>query len=145
MLVSAFTKDVRMPPIGMTTGGVDFSDKALVLKEAAGDVAAVTVNYGTFINTVLDFLIIAFAIFLVVKAMNAAKKKEEAAPAAPPAPSKEELRLTELRDALRTRSAVRAQRHASARGVRLTTPRAESRARPAAGTGSSSPRARAAP
>ena len=102
-IVSSFTNDVLMPPIGMITGGVDFSDKALVLKEAAGDVAAATVNYGTFMNTVLDFLIIALAIFLVGRAMNAAEKKEEAAPAAPPAPSKEEVLLTEIRDALRTR------------------------------------------
>jgi large conductance mechanosensitive channel len=66
-----------------------------------GETAAVTVNYGVFINAVLDFTIIAFAIFMVVKALNSAKKKEEEAPAAPPAPSKEEVLLTEIRDALR--------------------------------------------
>ncbi|MCA9512209.1 MAG: large-conductance mechanosensitive channel protein MscL [Myxococcota bacterium] len=102
-IVSSFTNDVLMPPIGMLTGGIDFSDKALVLKEAVGETAAVTLNYGTFVNTVIDFLIIAFAIFMVVKAMNSAKRKEEAAPPAPPAPSKEEVLLTEIRDALRSR------------------------------------------
>ena len=99
-IVSSFTNDVLMPPIGMLTGGIDFSDKALVLKEAVGETAAVTLNYGTFVNTVIDFLIIAFAIFMVVKAMNSAKRKEEAAPPAPPAPSKEEVLLTEIRDLL---------------------------------------------
>jgi len=102
-IVTSFTNDVLMPPIGMLTGGVDFSDKVLTLKEAIGDAAAVTLNYGTFINVILDFLIIAFAIFLVVKAMNAAKRKEEEAPAAPPEPSKQEVLLTEIRDALRSR------------------------------------------
>jgi len=75
----------------------------LTLKAREGDVAAVTLNYGAFINTVLDFLIVAIAIFMMIKLMNAAKKKEEAAPAAPPAPSKEEVLLTEIRDALRSR------------------------------------------
>ena len=104
-IVTSFTNDILMPPIGMLLGGVDFSELKLELKPAVGDVAAVTVNYGTFVNIVLDFLIIAFAIFLVVKAMNAAmaatKKQEAAAP--PPAPSKEEVLLTEIRDALRSR------------------------------------------
>jgi len=100
-IVSSFVNDVLMPPIGMLMGGVDFKDLAIVLKEAAGETAAVTVNYGAFIQTVLDFLIIAFAIFMVVKAMNNLKKKEEAAPAAPPKPSAEEVLLTEIRDALK--------------------------------------------
>jgi large conductance mechanosensitive channel len=100
-IVSSFVSDVLMPPIGMMMGGVDFSDLALVLQEASGDVAAVTINYGSFIQTVVDFLIIAFAIFMVVKAMNNMKKKEEAAPAAPPKPSAEEVLLTEIRDALK--------------------------------------------
>ena len=82
-------------------GGVDFKDLAIVLKEAVGETAAVTVNYGMFIQTVLDFLIIAFAIFMVIKAMNNLKKKEEAAPAEPPKPSAEEVLLTEIRDALK--------------------------------------------
>ena len=100
-IVSSFVNDVLMPPIGMMMGGVDFNDLAVVLKEASGDVAAVTLNYGSFIQTVVDFLIIAFAIFMVVKAMNNMKKKEEAAPAAPPKPSAEEVLLTEIRDALK--------------------------------------------
>lgn len=100
-IVSSFVNDVLMPPIGMLMGGVDFKDLAIVLKDAVGETAAVTVNYGMFIQTVLDFLIIAFAIFMVVKAMNNMKKKEEAAPAAPPKPSAEEVLLTEIRDALK--------------------------------------------
>lgn len=102
-IVTSFTNDILMPPIGLMLGGVDFSSLALTLKQAAGDTAAVSVNYGVFINSVLDFLIIAFAIFLVVKTMNTAMKKKEQAPAVPPAPSKEETLLTEIRDALRTR------------------------------------------
>ncbi|MFK8014449.1 MAG: large-conductance mechanosensitive channel protein MscL [Gammaproteobacteria bacterium] len=100
-IVSSFVADVLMPPIGLAMGGVDFGELAVTLKEAVGETAAVTLNYGTFIQTVVDFLIIAFAIFMVVKAMNASKKKEEEAPAAPPEPSKEEVLLTEIRDALR--------------------------------------------
>lgn len=100
-IVSSFVNDVLMPPIGILVGGMDFRDLAIVLKEASGDVAAVTLNYGSFIQTVLDFIIIAFAIFMVVKAMNNLKKKEEAAPAAPPKPSAEVELLTEIRDALK--------------------------------------------
>ena len=100
-IVSSFVNDVLMPPIGMLMGGVDFGDLAVTLQEASGDVAAVTLNYGSFIQTVIDFLIIAFAIFMVVKAMNNMKQKEEAAPAAPPKPSAEEVLLTEIRDALK--------------------------------------------
>lgn len=100
-IVTSFVNDVLMPPIGMALGGVDFSDLAVTLKEASGDVAAVTVNYGSFIQTVIDFIIIAFAIFMVVKAMNNLKKKEEAAPPAPPKPSAEENLLTEIRDILK--------------------------------------------
>ena len=104
-IVSSLVSDVLMPPIGVLLGGVDFSDLKITLKEAVGETAAVSVNYGSFLNVILDFLIIAFAIFLVVKAMNTAmssmKKKE--APAAPPGPSKEEVLLTEIRDALRAK------------------------------------------
>ena len=87
--------------IGLIIGGVNFSNLAITLKKAVGDAAAVTINYGKFIQTVFDFIIIAFAIFMVIKGMNSLKKKEEEAPAAPPAPSKEEVLLTEIRDALR--------------------------------------------
>lgn len=100
-IVSSFVNDVLMPPIGMLMGGVDFSDLAVTLQESSGDVAAVTLNYGSFIQTVVDFLIIAFAIFMVVKAMNNLKKKEEEAPKEPPKPSAEEVLLTEIRDALK--------------------------------------------
>lgn len=104
-IVTSFTNDVLMPPIGLLLGGVDFSDLKIPIKDAVGETAAVSINYGAFINVILDFLIIAFAIFLVVKAMNTAmssmKKKEAAAP--PPGPSKEEVLLTEIRDALRSR------------------------------------------
>ncbi len=100
-IVSSFVNDVLMPPIGLLLGGVDFSNLAMTLQEAAGEAEAVTLNYGMFIQTVVDFLIIAFAIFMVIKAMNAAKTKEEEAPEAPPEPSKEEVLLTEIRDALR--------------------------------------------
>ena len=102
-IVSSFVADVLMPPIGMVLGGVDFSDLAVTLQEASGEAAAVTLSYGVFIQTIVDFVIIAFAIFMVVKAMNSVKKKEEEAPAAPPKPSKEEELLTEIRDALQSK------------------------------------------
>jgi len=102
-IVSSFVADVVMPPIGLLVGGVDFSKLAITLKEAAEGAAAVTLNYGKFIQTVVDFLIVAFAIFMVVKGMNALKKKEEAAPPPPPPPppTKEELLLGEIRDLLK--------------------------------------------
>jgi len=106
-IVSSFVADVIMPPIGLLIGGVDFTDLKLTLKEAVIDAAgavtteAVTINYGNFIQTAIDFIIIAFAIFMMIKAMNSMKKKEEAAPAAPPAPTKEETLLTEIRDLLK--------------------------------------------
>ena len=100
-IITAFVGGVLMPPIGLLLGGVDFSDLSIILQEASGDVAAVTLNYGAFIQTVVDFIIIAFAIFMVVKAMNKMKKKEEAKPAAPPKPSAEETLLTEIRDSLK--------------------------------------------
>ncbi|PID89855.1 MAG: large conductance mechanosensitive channel protein MscL [Bacteroidetes bacterium] len=107
-IVSSFVKDILMPPIGILMGGVDFKTLGWVLQEAVLDpetqeviTPAITMTYGNFIQTLLDFIIIALAIFMVVKAMIAMKKKEEAAPAAPPAPSKEELLLTEIRDLLK--------------------------------------------
>jgi large conductance mechanosensitive channel len=100
-IVSSFVADVLMPPLGLLTGGVDFSDKAITLQAAAEGVEANLLRYGQFLQTIIDFLIIAFAIFMVVKAMNTVMKKEEAKPAEPPAPSKEEVLLTEIRDAIR--------------------------------------------
>ena len=100
-IISSLVADVIMPPIGVLIGGVNFTNLAITIKEAASDSAAVTIGYGKFIQTVFDFLIIAFVIFMVVKTMNSLKKKQEAAPAQPPAPTKEEVLLTEIRDALR--------------------------------------------
>lgn len=99
-IVSSFVADVIMPPIGVLLGGVNFSDLAFTIKEAAGDAPAVVVAYGKFSQTVIDFAIIAFVIFMVVRLINAANRKPEA-PKAPPAPSKEEVLLAEIRDLLR--------------------------------------------
>ncbi|QQS52835.1 MAG: large-conductance mechanosensitive channel protein MscL [Bacteroidota bacterium] len=100
-IVSSLVSDIIMPPLGLVIGGVDFKDLQFVMKEAVDGNPAVSLNYGNFLQVTFDFLIVAFAIFMVIKAMNAAKKKEEAAPAAPPAPSKEEILLTEIRDLLK--------------------------------------------
>lgn len=101
-IVSSFVSDVIMPPLGVLIGGVDFTDLSLVIKEAQGDVAEVAIRYGLFIQNVLDFVIIAFAIFMVIKAMNNLKKKEEATPPPPPPPpSNEEKLLSEIRDLLK--------------------------------------------
>lgn len=114
-IVSSLVNDLIMPPIGLLIGGVNFKELEYVLKEgvlettnAAGDVIAavpaVTISYGNFIQTVIDFIIIAFAIFMVIKGMNNLKRKKAAAPPAPPAPpepSKEEKLLAEIRDILK--------------------------------------------
>jgi len=100
-IVSAFVANVLMPPIGVLLGGVDFAALMIILKEATAETDAVAISYGVFFNAVIDFIIIAFAIFLVVKGMNKMKKKEEEKPAEPPKPSKEEILLTEIRDELR--------------------------------------------
>ena len=102
-IVSSFVQDVLMPPIGMLLGGIDFSNFMFTLQEAAGDAPSIVVKYGVFFNTVIDFLIIAFAIFMVIKAMNSMKKKEEEKPAEPPKPSNQEVLLSEIRDLLKTR------------------------------------------
>ena len=100
-IVSSFVADVIMPPIVVLIGGVDFSNLAVTIQDATAEVEAVTIKYGAFIQTVFDFLIVAFAIFMVIKLMNSLKKKEEEAPAAPPEPSKEEVLLAEIRDLLK--------------------------------------------
>ncbi|HAW63467.1 large-conductance mechanosensitive channel protein MscL [Stutzerimonas frequens] len=100
-IVSSFVDGVIMPPLGLLIGGMDFSDLAIVLKDAVGEAPAVVLRYGAFIQTVVDFVIIAFAIFMAIKAINHLKRKEAEAPSAPPAPSKEELLLTEIRDLLK--------------------------------------------
>jgi large conductance mechanosensitive channel len=102
-IVSSVVADVIMPPIGLLLGGVDFTELKLVMKEAVGETPAVTLNYGSFIQTCVDFLIIAFAIFLLVKLINSLKREEAAAPPPPPAPSAEEALLTEIRDLLKNR------------------------------------------
>ena len=102
-IVSSFVGDVIMPPIGVLLGGVDFSSLAFTVKAAAGDLPAVVISYGKFIQTVIDFTIIAFAIFIAVKGINTLKRKEEEAPKAPSKPSVEEILLTEIRDILKER------------------------------------------
>jgi large conductance mechanosensitive channel len=96
-IVTSLVNDVIMPPIGMALGGVDFSDKVVTLKDAVGDTPPVMLKYGVFINNVLDFMIVAFAIFLLIKLINQLKRTE---PPPPTAPTKEEVLLTEIRDAL---------------------------------------------
>ncbi|WP_159022186.1 large-conductance mechanosensitive channel protein MscL [Formosa sp. L2A11] len=104
-IVTSFTKDIIMPPIGMLLGDVNFADLKYILKEgatnAAGvEVPAVSINYGNFLQMVIDFIIIGLCIFMVLKAYEKSKKKEEAAPAAPAGPTQEEL-LSEIRDLLK--------------------------------------------
>ncbi|MCC6396958.1 MAG: large-conductance mechanosensitive channel protein MscL [Bacteroidetes bacterium] len=100
-IVSSLVNDVIMPPIGLLVGGVDFSALGITLREATEAAPAVVVKYGMFINVVIDFLIVAFAIFLLVRGMNALRKKQEAAPAAPAPPPKQEVLLEEIRDLLK--------------------------------------------
>ncbi len=97
-IVTSAVSDILMPPLGLCLGGLDFKDKLIVLREATATAKAVTLNYGLFINAVVDFTIMAFAMFLVIKGMNALRKKQEAAPAAPSATEK---LLTEIRDLLK--------------------------------------------
>ncbi len=100
-IIGSLVTDVIMPPIGILLGGVDFSNLSLVIKEATEGAEAVTLNYGVFINTVVEFAIIAFAIFMVIKGINSAKKKEEEKPTELPKPSEEVLLLKDIRDALK--------------------------------------------
>ncbi len=102
-IITSLVSDVLMPPVGLIIGGVDFKTLKLTLKQAVGDTAAVTLNYGVFIQTIVDFLIVAFAIFLLIKGVNAMRKKKEEAPAAPAAPSNQEVLLGEIRDLLKSR------------------------------------------
>lgn len=113
-IVSSMVADVIMPVVGLATGGVDFSQRYLLLKDgmppgpyatvaAAKEAGAVTLNYGLLINLIINFVIIAFVLFMVIKAINAAKRQQAAAPAPAP-PSKEEMLLTEIRDLLKSRA-----------------------------------------
>jgi len=97
-IVSSLVTDIIMPPIGVLTGGVDFATLSITLKRATETAPAITLNYGLFINAIIDFLIIAFSIFLVIQQLNRLKKKEEAKPSAPP---EEVLLLREIRDTLK--------------------------------------------
>ncbi|MCP3128597.1 large-conductance mechanosensitive channel protein MscL [Shewanella sp. KJ2020] len=101
-IVSSFVADIIMPPIGIILGGVNFSDLSFVLLAAQGDAPAVVIAYGKFIQTVIDFTIIAFAIFMGLKAINTLKRKEEEAPKAPAAPTKDQELLSEIRDLLKS-------------------------------------------
>jgi large conductance mechanosensitive channel len=113
-IIQSLVKDVLMPPIGLLLGGIDFSNIFLTLKAgnpagpyanltAAQAAGAVSINVGLFINAVISFLIVAWAVFMLVKAFNTAKKKEAAAPAAPPEPPRQEVLLAEIRDLLKSR------------------------------------------
>ncbi|MCA9243450.1 MAG: large-conductance mechanosensitive channel protein MscL [Phycisphaerales bacterium] len=102
-VVNSLVADVMMPPLGMVTGGVDFADKLFVLQAKTDARPEVALTYGKFINTIINFVIVAFALFMVVKAMNTLKRKEEAAPAAPAEPPQDVKLLTEIRDLLKTR------------------------------------------
>jgi len=101
-IVASLVNDVIMPPIGYLTGGIDFKNLKILIKQ--GDplkkIADVSINYGNFINVIIEFLIVAFCIFMVVKGINSLRKPEEAAPAPDPGPSKEEQLLIEIRDLL---------------------------------------------
>ena len=112
-IVSSFVDGMVMPLVGMLTGGVDFSQKKYILKEGVAEikdaagavttpaVAEVAVKYGAFFTALIDFIIIAFVVFLIIKAINATKKKHEEAPAAPPEPSSTDKLLMEIRDSLK--------------------------------------------
>jgi large conductance mechanosensitive channel len=100
-IVSSIVSDIIMPPLGLILGGVNFTDLKVVMKAATLTNPAVTWNYGSFLQVTFDFIIVAFAVFLLIKAINVAKKKEEAAPSKPSVQSKEEILLTEIRDLLK--------------------------------------------
>ncbi len=100
-IVSSFVNDILMPPIGILLGGVNFTDLVVTLKDAVGETPAVTMNVGIFVQAIVDFIIVAFTIFLVLKAYEKTQKKAEEAPAAPIVPSNEEKLLAEIRDLLK--------------------------------------------
>lgn len=99
-IVSSVVADVLMPPLGLLLGGVNFTGLKLTLREAVGNTAAVTLNYGAFLQTVVDFVIVAFAIFLMIRGINSMRKKQEAASLPP---SNQEVLLAEIRDLLKAR------------------------------------------
>jgi large conductance mechanosensitive channel len=100
-IVDSLVNDLIMPPLGLITGGIDFKAQQIVLKAAEGEKPAVALNYGSFLSTAIQFIIVAFALFLIVKAMNSMRRKSEAAPVEPPAPPRQEVLLEEIRDLLK--------------------------------------------
>ncbi len=100
-IITSLVGDVIMPPIGVAMGGVDFSNLSIIVQEAIDKKPAVVISYGKFLQTIIDFIIIAFAIFMAVKGMNSLKRKEAEAPAAPAAPPNQEVLLAEIRDLLK--------------------------------------------
>lgn len=102
-IVSSFVADVVTPLIGLLVGGVNFTDLSLVLKQAQGEAPAVLLKYGVFLQTVFDFIVVALAIFIAIKAMNKLKRQEEAAPEAPAAPPADVVLLGEIRDLLKNK------------------------------------------
>lgn len=100
-IITSLVGDVIMPPIGVALGGVDFSNLSIIVQEAIDNKPAVVISYGKFLQTIIDFLIIAFSIFMAVKAMNSLKKKEAEVAAAPAAPPNQEVLLAEIRDLLK--------------------------------------------
>ena len=100
-IVSSAVSDVIMPPIGLLLGGIDFKSFLITIKSASGDAPAVGIRYGAFVNVVVDFIIVAFVLFMVIKLMNSMKRKKAAEPPAPPKPSAEEALLAEIRDLLK--------------------------------------------
>lgn len=114
-IITSLVNDILMPPLGLLLGNRDFSNLRVILKHAREAVVEgeevivpaveeVAIRYGLFINNVLDFLIVAGAIFMIIRAFNSLKRKEEAKPTAPPAPSREEVLLTEIRDILKNKN-----------------------------------------
>ncbi|ANE77733.1 large-conductance mechanosensitive channel protein MscL [Dickeya solani] len=100
-IVSSLVSDIIMPPLGLLLGGVDFKQFHWVLREAQGNIAAVSINYGVFIQNIFDFIIVAFAIFMAIKLMNKLRRTQQEEPSAPPKISAEEKLLTEIRDLLK--------------------------------------------
>ena len=103
-IVKSLVDDIIMPPVGMLIGGIDFSNLSFVIKAATEETEAVAINYGNFINNVIAFLIVAWALFIIIKGMNSMRKKAEEAPAEPPAPPAEQVLLTEIRDLLKAQA-----------------------------------------
>ena len=100
-IITSLVADVIMPPIGVAMGGVDFSNLSIIVKEAIDKKPAVVISYGKFLQSIIDFIIIAFAIFMAIKGINSLKRKETEAPAAPAPPTNQEVLLAEIRDLLK--------------------------------------------